>query len=97
MRNMYFALMEKYSSYKRTLLEAEGISLRAQWKTLGESLCRACDIPRIGYRLNLADEKRIGKAKVANSVTTYSKAFEHLGMLIPCKENLFLLRKTVKG
>lgn len=94
MRNMYFALMEKYSSYKRAMLEEEGISLRVQWKTLGEGLCRACAIPRIGYRLNLTDEKRIGKAKVANPVITRSKAFEHLGMLTPCKENAFLFRGT---
>ncbi|MGM9589226.1 MAG: lysophospholipid acyltransferase family protein [Faecousia sp.] len=93
MRDMSFALMEKYSSYERATLEAQGVPLRAQWEAMKEELCSACDIPSIGYRLDLADEKRIGKAKVANPVITSSEAFAHLQTLIPRRENAFLFRR----
>ena len=92
MQTMKFRLMEKYSTYTRHELESGGISLRAQWEVLKENLVKDCDIPRINYHLDLADEKRIGKAKVVNSVVTPEEAFAHLAHLIPCRENAFLLR-----
>lgn len=64
MTNMYWELMEKYSRYSRVDLEKEGKNLKQNWEELKEQLRSACDIERIGYRLDLADEKRIGKAKV---------------------------------
>lgn len=93
MRDMSFALMEKYSSCERATLEAQGIPLRAQWEALKEELRSACDIPGIGYRLDLADEKRIGKAKVTNPIVPPSEAFAHLNTLIPRRENAFLFAK----
>lgn len=75
MTDIYWYLMEKHSSYKRAELEADGMSLAEQWSTLKEGLRSACDIERIGYRLNLAEEKRIGKAKVTHSVVTPEEAF----------------------
>lgn len=64
MTNMYWGLMGKYSRYSRADLEKEGKSLKQEWEELKEQLRSACDIERIGYRLDLADEKRNGKAKV---------------------------------
>ncbi len=64
MTNMYWELMEKYSQYSRENLEKDGKSLKQNWEELKEHLRSACDIKKIGYRLDLADEKRIGKAKV---------------------------------
>ncbi|MBQ8823502.1 MAG: 1-acyl-sn-glycerol-3-phosphate acyltransferase [Lachnospiraceae bacterium] len=63
MTNMYWGLMEKYSQYSRADLEKEGKSVKQTWEELKELLRSACDIERIGYRLDLADEKRIGKAR----------------------------------
>lgn len=70
MQTMYYLLMEKYSSYERTVLEADGLTLKEQWEMLKEELRSACDIPKIEYQLDLKDEKLIGKAKVANPVIT---------------------------
>lgn len=55
-------LMEKYSSYRRKDLEAAGSTIAEQNEQLKEKLRSACDIEKIGYYLNLAEEKRIGKA-----------------------------------
>lgn len=70
MTNMYWGLMEKYSQYTRGDLEKDGRSLKQNWEELKEQLQSACNIERIGYRLDLADEKRIGKAKVAHATVT---------------------------
>ena len=93
MRTMYYEMMEKYSSYKRVELETNGQSIYEQWEELKKKLVADCDIARTGYHLDLADEKRIGKAKVANPVTTQTEAFSHLLHLNLCKENAFLFRK----
>lgn len=79
MTNMYWNLMEKYSQYSREELECDGINLRKKWEKLKEKLRSACDIQRIGYRLDLADEKRIGKAKVIHAVVMAEEAIG-LGM-----------------
>ena len=92
MRTMYYEMMEKYSSYQRTELEANGQSIYEQWAELKRKLVEDCDIERTDYHLDLADEKRIGKAKVVNPVVTPSDAFAHLHHLKPCKENSFLFR-----
>lgn len=93
MRTMYYEMMEKYSSYKRVELETNGQSIYDQWEELKKKLVADCDIARTGYHLDLADEKRIGKAKVASPVTTQTEAFSHLQHLNLCKENAFLFRK----
>lgn len=93
MWSMLWDLMEKYSTVSRAGLESRGISLQAEWVRLKGELVRACDIPRTGYRLDLSDEKRIGKAKVVRPVTTSREAFAHLDRLVPCRENAFLFRR----
>ncbi len=94
MRTMYYEMMEKYSSYKRAELEIGEKSIYEQWEELKKKLIADCDITRTGYHLDLADEKRIGKAKVANPVTTQAEAFLHLQDLKLCKENAFLYRQS---
>jgi len=76
----------------RTELESNGQTIYEQWKELKKNLVKDCDIDRTGYHLDLADEKRIGKAKVAKPVTTQTDAFSHLQHLNLCKENAFLFR-----
>lgn len=93
MRTMYYEMMEKYSSYERAELEADGQTIYEQWGELKKKLVKDCDIERTGYQLDLADEKLIGKAKVVNTVVTQTNAFSHLNNLKPCKENIFLLRR----
>ena len=97
MTNMYYELMAKYSSYDRAELEKEGISLKEQWEKLKEELIADCDIPRVGYHLDLANEKLIGKAKVANPLVSNEEAFEHLNHLNINKDNAFLLSKHLSG
>ena len=97
MQGMKFTLMEKYSTYKRATLEQAGVPLRVQWEQLKEELINDCDIPRIGYHLDLVDEKKIGKAKVMKPVATQQEAFAHLGRLTPCRENAFLFSKRLGG
>lgn len=93
MRTMYYEMMEKYSSYKRVELETNGQNIYEQWAELKRILVKDCDIERTDYHLDLADEKRIGKAKVVNPVVTPVDAFAHLQHLKPRKENAFLFRK----
>lgn len=97
MTAIYFGLMEKYSSYKRTDLEKNGISLKTQWELLKQQLVSACDIQSIDYRLDLANEKLIGKAKVTKEFTSNEEAFEHLNNLDINKNNAFLLSKRLLG
>lgn len=97
MTTMYFGLMEKYSSYERSYLEKDGISLRQQWEMLKRKLVSACDIDSIGYKLDLKNEKLIGKAKVTKSVIPNEEAFAHLNDLDISKKNAFLLSKRLSG
>lgn len=97
MQGMKFTLMEKYSSYQRTELEEDGIPLGTKWEQLKETLINDCDIPRIGYHLDLADEKQIGKARVLNPVVTHMEVFQHLKTLKPRRENAFLFNKRLQG
>ena len=88
----YWRMMEKYSFYKRSELE-EKESLKAQWERLKKELLATCDIESTGYKLDLADEKRIGKAKVVNGVVTRKEALAPIRALEPKKENALLWRK----
>lgn len=96
MRTMYYEMMEKYSSYQRTELEADGQSIYEQWEELKRKLVKDCDIKRTGYHLDLADEKRIGKAKVVNPVVTPADAFSYLEKVTSYKESAFLIQKGAK-
>ena len=97
MTTIYFGLMEKYSSYKRSYLERNGVTLKEQWEVLKQKLVSACDIDSIGYKLDLQNEKLIGKAKVVNTIITNEEAFEHLNDLDINENNAFLLSKRLSG
>lgn len=89
MQTMLYELMEKYSHYDRDEIEKDK-KLSEQWSELKEMLRKECDIPRIGYRLDLSDEKKIGKAKVAHPVTLSTDVYEHLSVIEPNLRNAFL-------
>lgn len=93
MQTMLYELMEKYSHCQREEIET-GKTLAEQWEELKESLRKDCDIPRIGYQLDLQDEKRIGKAKVARPVALSKDVFEHLNRMEPSLQTAFLWSKS---
>ncbi len=97
MNTIYYELMEKYSFYFRRELESDGTSLREKWIALKKELVDACAIPSIGYKLDLLDEKRIGKAKVSHPVVTNEEAFEHLDKININSSNAYLLSKRLSG
>lgn len=97
MQIMYYDLMEKYSSYTRAELEVNGKTLKEKWGELKKELVAACDIKKTEYRLDLDDEKSIGKAKVVNPVVTNEEVFEHLDKITYNKDNAFLLSKKLTG
>ena len=97
MRTLYYDLMEKYSSYDRFDLEKGGLTLKEQWIELKKQLIADCDIDSIGYKLNLQNEKLIGKAKVLKPVVTNEMAYKHLELLTYDKYNAFLLSKRYSG
>ena len=68
MTTTYYELMEKYSFYTNEYLRENNIDLREYWHQLKKELVAACDIPRINYKLDLKNEKLIGKAKVLKGV-----------------------------
>lgn len=97
MTTMYWELMEKYSTYYRHNLEKNGSTLKEQWEELKKQVISACDIEKVGYKLDLQDEKYIGKAKVQNGVTTNEEAFSFLNHLEANRDNAFLLQKKLPG
>ena len=97
MQSIYYELMEKYSSYQRTDLEKEGITLKEKWQELKKALISDCDINSINYHLDLENEKLIGKAKVGNPVISNEEAFSHLDSLNYNKDNAYLLSKKLTG
>ena len=52
-----------------------------------------CDIPKINYKLDLSDEKKIGKAKVISPVVTVGEVYSHLKIIVPTINNAFLFNK----
>lgn len=97
MQTIYYELMEKYSSYKREELEKEGQSLKEQWVNLKKQLVADCNIEKTNYKLDLQDEKLIGKAKVLNPITPNEEVFKHLDRINYNKDNAFLLNKRLTG
>lgn len=97
MHTMYYSLMEKYSSYNRQDIEKNGMSLREQWEQLKKKLISFCTIDSVGYKLDLQDEKRIGKAPVVNQIITNEDAYEHLEKIDYNSKNAFLLSKKLTG
>ena len=97
MMNCYYELMEKYSSYSRKYLESNYGNLKEQWLELKKKLVSFCDIDSVGYKLDLTDEKLIGKAPVKEGITTNEEAFSHLENINYTKDNAFLLSKRLTG
>lgn len=101
MTNIYWSLMEKYSNYSvnggRKMLEENGMTVKEQWEALKAKLVSDCDIDRVSYKLDLQDEKKIGKAKVVKNITVNEEAFKHLNEIEYNENNAFLLSKHLKG
>lgn len=96
MQSEKFYLMEKYSSYKRGELLENGIDIKKEWAELQKELIAKCDIDNVNvsYRLDLQDEKLIGKAKVASPKVTENDAFEVLDKVPLTNKNALVLVKT---
>ncbi len=97
MTDNYWYLMEKYSKYSVEKLEKMGISLSDMWYSWADKLVSDCDIDSVNYKLDLEDEKLIGKAPVVNGVTTNEDAFSHLDNIEYNHKNAFLLSKKLHG
>jgi len=97
MYSMYYELLEKYSTYRRKKLEENGISLKEQWEQIKEKLIAFCNIDEVDYKLDLKDEKIIGKAPVVNPVVTNEEVFAHLVEIEYNKDNAYLLSKKLSG
>lgn len=97
MTTCYFELMSKYSSYNRIELEKKYGNLKHYWENLKKELISNCDINSIGYKLDLADEKKIGKAPVKDGIITNEEAFEHLESIDYNINNAYLLSKKLTG
>ena len=93
----YYLLMEKYSNYSVSELEQNGLSLKEQWEELKKKLVAFCDIDAVSYKLDLSDEKDIGKSPVKNGVTTNNEVFGHLDNIEYNHNNAFLLSKRLTG
>lgn len=95
MNSSLYKMMDKYSYYKRKFLEKDGVTLKEQWDKLVKELIAACDIKQIGYELDMANEKLIGKAKVVKPVTTFEDTHEFLYKLKINKNNEFLFDQNL--
>ena len=102
-------IVKKCSSYTNLAIKATAKTLKEQWQELKSELVASCAIPRIGYELDLDNERLIGKAKVIEKynpflegevyehITPNEFAFEHLKQIDYNKINAFLLSKKLKG
>lgn len=98
--------IEKYNLIKQEVIDLkeyigdlriESSTLKEEWEKLKTELIAACDIKRINYKLDLDNEKLIGKAKVVNPVVTNEEAFEHLNNINYNIDNRHLLSKRYTG
>ena len=60
--------MEEYSQYSRADLEKSGKSCKQNWEKIKEKVQSACDIEKIGYRLELSDEKGLERQRLRELV-----------------------------
>ena len=95
MTTCYFNLMSKYSSYNRDELEQKYGNIKEHWEKLKKELVSFCDIDSVGYKLDLTDEKKIGKAPVKEGVITNKEAFAHVKKLVPNRNSAFLFDKRI--
>lgn len=92
MHTEYYRLIEKYSSYNRRELEKCGQSMKQQNDAWIKHLLEVVEIPRTGYKMDLLNEKRIGKAKSKTHIVTPKEAFDHIRQITPTVENAFVFR-----
>ena len=97
MTTCYWDLMKKYSVYNRSEIEPSVGDLKKQWEELKRKLLSFCDIDSVEYKLDLENEKRIGKAPVKEGVITNEEAFEHLEHINYNKNNAYLLSRKLTG
>ena len=93
MNTAYYNLIEKYSSYSRHRLEAGGLTLKQQNDLYIRQLLDETAIQHTGYKMDMASEKRIGKARTKQHVVTAREAFAHMKNIKPTVKNAFLFRK----
>ena len=92
MHTEYYKLIEKYSSYSRKELEKDGRSLKQHNDAWIKHLLEVVEIPRTGYKMDLLNEKRIGKAKNKMHIVTAEEAFAHIKDISPTLNNAFVFR-----
>ncbi|MFI3250015.1 MAG: lysophospholipid acyltransferase family protein [Eubacteriales bacterium] len=97
MRGELYELMETYSAYKREVLEQNGVSIKTQWEIVIAEILDYFEIKRLSYRLNMDEDRLVGKAPVKSPILPNEEAFEHLQNLNYTKENVFLLSKRNTG
>ncbi len=95
MQTEYYNLIEKYSSYSRSQLEADGTSLKFKNQQQITHILKECEIEATGYNMDMVEEKIIGKARNKKHLVTYRQAFEHLGSIKPDINNAFLFRNKI--
>lgn len=96
MQTTYYHLIEKYSSYNRSRLESTGKTVHRQHDRVKAEILREVEIKSTGYKMDMADEKRIGKARNKRHVVTAGEAFSHLKKIVPTPRNAFLFRNRQK-
>ena len=95
MNTEYYRLIEKYSTYKRKDLEADGVSLKKKNTAHIANLLKVCEIEHTGYKMDMAEEKLIGKAKNKKHIVTPKEAFAHLEKVALSEKNIFLYREKI--
>lgn len=92
MQTTYYNLIEKYSSYNRKELESAGKTVHQQHELVKNEILKEVEIKTTGYKMDMADEKRIGKARNKKHVVTAAEAFAHMKHIVPSVKNAFLFR-----
>lgn len=92
MQTEYYKLIEKYSAYSRNQLEENGTSLKHQHQQWTSHQLKRVEISHTGYKMDMASEKQIGKAKTKKHVVTYKEAFAHIKDIVPSAKNAFIFR-----
>ncbi len=82
--------IEHLLSYR---VEADGVSLAQKNRQWVQHLLKVVEIDSTGYKMNLATEKLIGKARNKKHIVTSKEAFAHIMDIIPTVKNAFLFRK----
>ena len=95
MQTEYYKLIEKYSAYNRSELESTEESLKQQNDNWIKHLLKVVEIDHTGYKMDMDEEKRIGKARNKKHIVTHKEAFEHLENIVPTIKNAFLFKNRI--